>query len=101
MLFEKPPVPTCLKVANICRILQFLAKLVLYWWIYIATLGGVSGTLMTVQAIAAVPAFLWYEFWRLGYLVKRVDMYILQWSLAVFDATAFSIVKCMFFTYIF
>lgn len=95
MLFEKPETPTCVKVANLLRIAQFIAKLVLYWWIFIDALDSVAGTLFTVQMICCIPVFLWYEFWRIGYLIKRIKMYILQWSLAVFDMTAFSILKCL------
>ena len=76
-------------------------KLALYWWIFIDTmLNAPVSSLPLIQLIFSAPLFLFYEFWRIGYLIKRINMYILQWSFCVFDITAFTIIKCYYFYYI-
>lgn len=80
------------------RLVQFIVKLALYWWIFIDTLFTATMTsLGLLQIIFSGPFFVWYEFWRIGYLIKRINMYILQWSFSIFDITAFTMVKCYYF----
>ncbi len=48
------------------------------------------------MAFLAIPFFLWYEFWRMAYLCKRIPCYSIQYSFAFFDIAGIAIVKSLY-----
>ena len=96
MFGEMAKPPTCLRVVNFFRVIQFVAKMAIYWWLFIECFKGITTGWQTAQAAFAVPFFIWYEFWRFFSTCRRINLFHIQYSFAIFDITAGAILSTLY-----
>lgn len=86
-------VPIGVKITNAFRLLQYIAKIVVY--IMMMRVGFDSeGAALGVLAI--FQCLVLYSLWRLWFLAKRVPKYVAQWSLPVSDVVAAISIKFLY-----
>lgn len=90
-----PEVDSFVKVANISRLVQYFAKLIVYFlMVYEAREEfDIFGAI-----ILALIFFVGYQFWRLIPLYKRIGKYVLQWPLPICDIAITLLVKIIYIT---
>ena len=82
---------------NILRMVQLLAKIVLWWAVAIIAVERITSTWQIFMIIIGGVCFLLYVFWRLWKAWKLKNLFSYQWVNTLYDIVVISMIKALYF----
>lgn len=96
-LYGELPVNRCGLCVNICRIIQLLIKLALWWTVAVMAVRRISNGWQVVMALVGIICMVLYQLWRLWKSWKLKSLLSYQAINTLYDLVAVGMVKALFF----